>query len=75
VAVAVVLEVWNEIVELGLCRLEGPSWRDVDAPYDLVNSYETGNVAALRRLLEYVFGPVFLDALFGLSQSLHTRRG
>lgn len=74
-AVAVILEVWNEIVELGLCRLEGPSWRDVDAPDDLVNSHKTGNIATLRRLLAYVFGPVFLDALFGLSQSLRTRRG
>lgn len=72
VAVAVVLEVRNEIVELGLGRLEGPSWRDVDAPDDLVDSHDTGNVATLRRLLPYVFGPVFLDALFGLSQSLRT---
>jgi hypothetical protein len=68
VAVAVVLEVWNELVELGLGRLEGPSWRDVDAPNDLVHSYETGDVATLRRLLPYVVGPVFLDALFALSQ-------
>ena len=62
-AVTVVLEIWNELVELGLGRLEGPSWRDVDAPDDLVDPYETGDVAALRRLLPYVVGPVFLDAL------------
>jgi len=42
----------------------------VDASDDLVDSYETGDVAALRRLLPYVIGPVFLDALFALSQSL-----
>jgi hypothetical protein len=42
-AVAVVLEVWNELVDLGLRRLEGPSWRDVDVPDDLVDSYETGD--------------------------------
>ena len=72
VAVGIVLEVRDEIVELGLGRLEGPSWRDVDAPDDLVDSHKTCNVAALRRLIPYVFGPVFLDALFGpLSESAH----
>ena len=72
VAVGIVLEIRDEIVELGLGRLEGPSWRDVDAPDDLVDSHKTCNVAALRRLIPYVFGPVFLDALFGpLSESAH----
>jgi hypothetical protein len=72
VAVAVLLEVWNEIVELGLGRLERPSRRDMDASDDLVDSHETSNVAALRGLLPYVFGPVFLNALFRVSQSLRT---
>lgn len=73
VAVAVVFEVRNEIVELGLGRLEGPSRRNMDTPDDLVDSHETSNVAALRRLLPYVFGPVFLNALFrpSLSESAH----
>ena len=72
-AVAVVLEVWNEIIELGLGRLEGPSGRDVDAPNDLVDSDETGDVAALRGLLPYVLGPMFLDALFALSETTTVR--
>ena len=46
VAVAVVFEVRNEIVELGLGRLEGPSRRNMDTPDDLVDSHETSNVAA-----------------------------
>lgn len=73
VAVAVVFEVRNEIVELGLGRLEGPSRRDMDTPDDLVDSHETSNVAALRCLLPYVFGPVFLNTLFrpSLSESAH----
>jgi hypothetical protein len=74
VTVSVLLEVWNEIVELGLGRLEGPPWRDMDAPDDLVDSHETSNVAAFRRLLPYMFGPVFLNALFRPSQSLRTER-
>lgn len=73
VAVAIVFEVWNEIVELGLRRLEGSSRRDMDTPDDLIDSHETSDVAALRRLLPYVFGPVFLNALFRPpSQSLRT---
>jgi len=72
VAVAVVLEVWNEIVELGLGRLEGPSRRDVDTPDDLIDSHETSNVATLRRLLSYVVGPVFLNALLNRVRSTET---
>jgi hypothetical protein len=43
--------------------LEGAPGREVEVPDDLVHAHETGDVAALRRLLLDVVGPVFLDAL------------
>ena len=38
VAVAVVLQVWHELVNPRLCCLEGATWRELDVPDDLVHS-------------------------------------
>ena len=63
VAVAVVLQVWHELVNPRLRRLEGASGRELDVPDDLVHPQETGDVATFLRLLLNVFGPVFSNAL------------
>ena len=75
VAIAVIFQVWHELVYSGLGRLEGASRREVDVPDDFVHPHETGDVAAFRRLLLDMVGPVLLDALQSISVCRPTRKG
>ena len=63
VPVAVFLEVWHELVQVGRVGAERATRRQVDVSDDLIDAQTASDVAALARLVLQLVRPTFITAL------------